>query len=204
MSKFQSLEYLKSGFHLFTQKPKKLLLFFVGIWFAAILLTPLPIVGSVCHFMLLIFAQAGAYLLIHNMATTTGDGDWDELKKLSPLSGQLILAQVAYILLVIAGICFLILPGLYLVVSYLFFVPLVTLRGRTFWEALEESRRRVQKHWFAIAGFMLLLLLINLVGAITIIGLLITAPTSACALYFAFQDLVQTEVIEVASVSHTQ
>jgi hypothetical protein len=189
---FRTFDYIKDGFRLFTQKPKKLLLFFLGIWIAAIVLTPLeaiPLIGQALHLLLVIFAQAGAYLLVEGMATTPGEGNWQDLKKLNPLSGQLILAQITFVIFVVLGVICLVVPGIYLIVAYLFFLPLITLRGETFWDALEMSRKRVQKNWFAVAGFLLILLFINLLGAITVIGILITAPASACALYFAFQDL---------------
>lgn len=92
------------------------------------------------------------------------------------------------------GLVALIVPGIYLAVAYTF-VPLFIVFGKIeFWDGMEFSRKLVTKKWWNIFGFVLLLMLINMVGALAfLVGLLFTIPLSYCAIYVAFEDIVGTE-----------
>ncbi len=92
------------------------------------------------------------------------------------------------------GLVALILPGIYLAVAYTF-VPLFIVFGKMeFWDSMEFSRNMVTKKWWDIFGFVLLLVLINIVGALAfVVGLLFTIPITYCAIYAAFEDIVGTE-----------
>lgn len=84
-----------------------------------------------------------------------------------------------YILMVIGFLLFII-PGIYLMVSYVLALPLVIDRNLSPWEALETSRKALTKRWFSVFGLVLLLLLIMIVGMIPFgIGLIWTAPMMA-------------------------
>ena len=88
------------------------------------------------------------------------------------------------------GLLLLIIPGIYLMVSYLFASCLVVDRRLDFWPALELSRRTVQPQWFSLFAFLLLLILLNLVGAaLLLIGLLVSVPLTGCAVTVAYADL---------------
>jgi uncharacterized membrane protein len=88
------------------------------------------------------------------------------------------------------GLLLLIIPGIYLLVSYLFASWLIMDRGLDFWAALEESRRTVQKNWFGWFVFLLLLYLINLGGAVLFgLGLMLTVPLSSAAITAAYADV---------------
>lgn len=102
----------------------------------------------------------------------------------------LLLVSLVGSLLIGIGMIFFIIPGIYLTVSYLFASCLVVDRRLDFWTALEMSRRTVTPLWFGFFAFLLLMLLINLAGALLLgIGLLASVPISFCALTVAFQDL---------------
>ncbi len=92
------------------------------------------------------------------------------------------------------GLVVLIVPGIYLAVAYTF-VPLFIVFGKIeFWDGMEFSRKLVTKKWWNIFGFVLLLMLINMVGALAfLVGLLFTIPLTYCAIYVAFEDIVGTE-----------
>jgi len=80
------------------------------------------------------------------------------------------------------GMVLLIIPGIYLAVAYIFASYLVVDRRLDFWPAMELSRHTVNPHWFGYFAFMLLLLLLNLAGALLLgLGLLVTIPVSFCA-----------------------
>jgi hypothetical protein len=88
----------------------------------------------------------------------------------------------------------LIIPGIYLYVGWVFSIPFIIFGNMEFWDAMEFSRRLITKKWWNIFGFLLLLLLINMAGAIVFfVGLLFTVPITFCALYAAFEDIVGTE-----------
>ncbi|MCK4855284.1 MAG: hypothetical protein KAT31_13495 [Bacteroidales bacterium] len=92
------------------------------------------------------------------------------------------------------GLVALIVPGIYLAVAYTF-VPLFIVFGKIeFWDGMEFSRKLVTKKWWNIFGFVLLLMLINMAGALAfLVGLLFTIPLIYCAIYVAFEDIVGTE-----------
>jgi len=89
------------------------------------------------------------------------------------------------------GFVLLILPGIYLLVAYTFAIPFVVGRRFDFWEAMESSRKVITKNWFSFFAFVIVLILLNMVGALLLgIGLLITIPLSYCAIAAAFDDIV--------------
>jgi len=103
----------------------------------------------------------------------------------------LLLFTLVSAILIFLGIIALILPGIYLVVGYVFTPFFIIFSRMDFWNAMETSRKLVHKEWFSIFGFLIVLLFINVLGVMALgIGLLITIPLSYCALYAAFDDIV--------------
>ena len=101
----------------------------------------------------------------------------------------MLLSLVTSILIAI-GLALLLIPGIYLAVAYLFAACLVIDRRLDFWSAMEMSRHAVNPLWFGFFTFLLLLLLINLAGALLLgLGLLATIPLSFCGLSVAYSDL---------------
>jgi hypothetical protein len=92
------------------------------------------------------------------------------------------------------GLVALIVPGIYLAVAYIF-APLFIVFGKMeFWDGMEYSRKLITRKWWNIFGFLLLIFLINVAGALAfLVGLLFTIPLSGCAIYAAFEDIVGTE-----------
>ncbi len=105
----------------------------------------------------------------------------------------LLLSVVAGIFIGI-GTVLLIIPGVYLAVAYLFAANLVVDRRLDFWAAMEMSRRTVTPRWFSYFVFMLLLMVLNLVGALPLgLGLLVTIPVSFGAVAAAYDDLFRLQ-----------
>lgn len=101
----------------------------------------------------------------------------------------LLLSLVAGLFISI-GTILLVIPGLYLVVAYLFASYLVVDRRLDFWPAMELSRRTVTPRWFGYFAFVLLVALLNLAGALLLgLGLLVTIPLSFCAITAAYANL---------------
>lgn len=74
-------------------------------------------------------------------------------------------------LLVALGFLCLILPGIYLLVAYMFANDLVVEKGLSPWEALEASRKAVTHHWWRFLGFNVIN---TLIAAVAMLPLIIT------------------------------
>ncbi len=102
------------------------------------------------------------------------------------------------------GLVLLLIPGIYIGVCYLFGMCFVIEKRLDFWDALEASRKIVTREWFSMFGFVLVLVLLNVGGALLCgLGLLVTIPWSACAVAAAFEDIVglnQSDTIADSSI----
>jgi hypothetical protein len=102
----------------------------------------------------------------------------------------LVLYSVVSSVFISVGLVLLIVPGLYLLVVYMFTSWLIVDRGLDFWQAMELSRKTVHKHFFEMFGFFLLLCLINFGGLLLLgLGMLVTVPWTLCALTIAYKDV---------------
>jgi hypothetical protein len=61
-----------------------------------------------------------------------------------------------------------VLPGLYLLVAWIFSIPLVADKGLEFWSAMELSRKVVTRVWFQVLGLLLLAFLPFLLTTIVV------------------------------------
>ncbi len=104
---------------------------------------------------------------------------------------QLMLASIVSQLLLSVGLLLLILPGIYLLVAWFFFTPLLVMDKRLeFWPAMELSRKVVTRHWWQFFGLLLLQLLVLLAGLIALgVGVFIALPIVTAATVYAYQDL---------------
>jgi hypothetical protein len=81
--------------------------------------------------------------------------------------GQLVLAGlVSYVLQVIGFACCCVIPGIYLMVAWVFSVPLVADKRLEFWSAMELSRKVVNQVWFEILGLLLVAFLPVILGGV--------------------------------------
>jgi hypothetical protein len=88
------------------------------------------------------------------------------------------------------GYVFLFVPGLLVLALYLFPLLLVVDRRMGFWDAMEESRKRVQHDIVGFLGFVLALIGINILGAACLgVGLFVSLPVSWCAIALAYREL---------------
>lgn len=94
--------------------------------------------------------------------------------------------------LVAFGLVAFLIPGIYLAVAYNFAVLMALFGGFDFWTALEESRKLITVRWWKFFMFILILIIINILGVVTLgIGLLLTIPISFYATYILFEDLTK-------------
>jgi hypothetical protein len=101
-------------------------------------------------------------------------------------------ALVAGILTAV-GFILCVLPGIYLIVSWKFALPLIVDKKLDFWPAMECSRKVVSRHWWKLFGFGLVLLLVNLLGfACCFVGSLVSMPVTIAATMYAYEDIFGT------------
>ncbi|PRY85303.1 hypothetical protein [Mongoliibacter ruber] len=95
------------------------------------------------------------------------------------------------------GIFAFIIPGIYLAVAYNFAVLMAIFGGFDFWTALEESRKLITVRWWKMALLILILVILNIVGALFFLfGLVLTLPITYYAIYLLFEDLTEDVFVE--------
>ena len=106
--------------------------------------------------------------------------------------GQLfVLGLVSGLLIAIGTLCCII-PGIYLAVGYIFSSFLVVAKRLEFWPAMETSRRAVTDNLGEMIVLLLVLLGVNILGALAcLVGLFITIPLSYCAVVVAFHSIFE-------------
>ncbi len=181
--------YLRGGWHLFKQYPGGFIGFAALTLLIQLGLGSLPKVGWIVNFIdyPLLFGFAAVSVRLRQGQPPIFSDFFEGFKNFVTLLLLGLLTKV----LVIIGLVVLIVPGIYLAVGYILAPWFVLDRKVDFWEAMELSRRTVQRHWFHFFGLVLLLLLINLLGALLLFfGLLVTIPLSWCALTAAYASVV--------------
>jgi len=106
----------------------------------------------------------------------------------------IILAYIAMTILIVLGFMLLIIPGIYLAVSYAFTYTLIVDKGLDVWEAMELSRKTVTTQWFKFFGLSLACGVIIFLSAIPFgIGLIWTVPMSYIAYGLLYHRLFDEE-----------
>ena len=84
----------------------------------------------------------------------------------------------------------LLVPCLYLLVGYVFVLPLIVDKQMPVWRAMELSRTTVQHAWFSVFGLLMAAGMLIFVSAIALgFGLVLTLPLCTGALAYAYEDL---------------
>ena len=90
----------------------------------------------------------------------------------------------------LAALVVLLVPCLYLLVGYVFVLPLIVDKQMTVWRAMEVSRTTVQRAWFSVFGLLMAAGMLIFVSAIALgFGLVLTLPLCTGALTYAYEDL---------------
>lgn len=176
-------QYITKGFIIFRKKPELFLLY------TAFILLVMPLGGSLVSFPL----TAGYFIAAHRLENGKSmrfENFFEGFKFIIPLT-LLMLVEGAIVFL---GFLLLIIPGIYLFTAY-YFAPFFVIFGKlNFWESMEMSRKLIHKEWFGIFGLVIILGLINILGALALgVGVLFTFPITFCALYAAFNNIIGME-----------
>ena len=100
----------------------------------------------------------------------------------------MIVFSVVQMVLLLIGYALCIIPGIYLSVAWYFAIPLIIDRRMNFWEAMELSRKMVNKHWIIIFAFLIVYGLLALAGMIACcVGIFVTMPIGFAALMYAMK-----------------
>jgi hypothetical protein len=93
---------------------------------------------------------------------------------------------------IIIPVLLILIISIYVGLIYTITTPLIVLKKYSFWQAMETSRKVVNKKIFSFLLFLIVLGLINFIGAIFLgIGLLVTIPFSILATYAIYEDLYE-------------
>lgn len=103
-----------------------------------------------------------------------------------------ILASTLFMIIVLLGLLALIIPGIYLAIRLQFYKFLVieneNMRPI---ETLKESMRMTKGHFWDLLGFVIVILVMNLIGAIPFgLGLIITVPLTIVASALLYKKLL--------------
>ncbi len=103
---------------------------------------------------------------------------------------HLFLAHFVMFALIGLGLVCLVLPGIYLMVAWSFTLALIIDKGLDFWPAMELSRKMVNRHWWKILFFLLVLAGVLLVGFLCCgIGVFVAAPIAIAAFMYGYEDI---------------
>lgn len=182
-------EYFKTGWGLFKQYPGG----FVGFCLLNLLiqglLNSLSYVGAVASIAVTSPLFMGNFIVSAKLLQGQTPEFRDFFAGFQYFLPLLLLSLIAGLFIGI-GTLLLIIPGVYLAVAYLFASYLVVDRRLDFWPAMELSRHTVNPRWFGFLVFMLLLVLLNLAGAVLLgVGLLVTIPLSFCVVTVAYAEI---------------
>jgi uncharacterized membrane protein len=146
--------------------------------------------GGIVNLVLSPILTAGYYIVAFSIAKGRSPSFGDFFKGFNSFL-QIFLVYLVTAILTAVGFVLVIIPGIYLAVSYMFAMPLVVEKHMSFWEAMEGSRQLITKNWLAFFGLAILLVLINIAGLIPCgLGLLITAPWTMCIIVAAYEDII--------------
>jgi len=146
--------------------------------------------GGIVNAVLSPILSAGFYIVAFKLAKGQNASFGDFFRGFNNFL-QIFLLSLVSGLLIALGLVLLVIPGIYLAVSYFFALSLLIEKRFDFWTALETSRKLVSKRWFSFLGFGILLFLLNLGGLLLCgVGFLVTVPWSVCTVVAAYEDIV--------------
>ncbi|MFW6126701.1 MAG: hypothetical protein ACOC6K_00655, partial [Thermodesulfobacteriota bacterium] len=195
-------DYFKAGWELFKKYPAGFVGYFVLVIVISMVLRMVPVIGWLAGFALVSPLNAGFFVVSAKLLKNQRPQFADFFSGLKFYFVQLALFGIVSSILITIGLILLIVPGIYLIVSYLFALMFIVDRGLDFWPAMETSRRAVQPLWFKFFTFLLLVFLLNLAGALLLgVGLLVTVPLTHCIFTVAFDDIFGVQAAHTLSMN---
>ena len=145
-----------------------------------------------------LFASLVINIVIIKVALKFCDNDKREISEVisfdAPLFFKFVAGYFLYILIVALGFLLLIVPGIIWMIKYQYAVYLIADKGSGPLESLRKSSEITQGVKWELFGFLLLLGLINIAGALFfVIGLFATVPTTMVAMAWMYRKLSTAE-----------
>lgn len=149
-----------------------------------------PRVGLLIAFVADQLLRGGLYTLyLSRMRGTPRSVSW-AASLVAGSAVTILMAGIAQLALAMLGLLLLILPGIYLLVSYAFVLPIIVDKRLPVWEAMELSRTTVHRQWWATFGLLLAQAALIVLGALAAgVGLIVALPICTAALMVAYEDL---------------
>ena len=165
-------------------------IFLVTIIFAILDPRGESILMSLLSMVVTLFFELGAFALFLKLVRTGQEGKIEEIIGQKDIFLQAFIGTVIYYILMVIGFILFIVPGVYVAVRFLF-LPYVFVDQKLGWqEALKEASRLSEGNRFNLFGFVLILIAMNIVGALLLlVGLLVSIPLSAIAMAMAYEHL---------------
>jgi uncharacterized membrane protein len=102
-----------------------------------------------------------------------------------------LVASLVIALFTFAGTLLCLIPGLVVAAMYKFTYLFIVDKRLDFWPAMQASHNVVRNDYFGFTMFLILLFLVNVLGALCcIVGLLVSIPVTLAAITVAYQELV--------------
>lgn len=106
----------------------------------------------------------------------------------------LICASFLMMLMITVGLLLLIVPGIYLIFSYLLVMPLIIEKRMSPWQAMEASRKAIHRCWFKVFWLQLLLGVTVIGSALLLgVGLIWTIPMCLLAAAILYRKIFGAE-----------
>lgn len=134
---------------------------------------------------------AGGYYVVAHLIQKNRNVALSDFFKSFDKFVPLLILNLLIVLVIFLGLIFLIIPGIYFAVSYLFAHFFVLFYKAEPMEAIRLSRKTVSGNFGQILLLCLILAGVNLLGMIAFgVGILLTLPFSYCVIYAAFDDII--------------
>jgi hypothetical protein len=181
---------IRRGWALVRDHPSPLIGGSILVWLLSFGVALVPAVGWLAGLFLTGALHGGLYHLFIRRIRGEQVGAGDVFGGFGPGYVQLLLTSVVSALLVVCGMILCLVPGVYLLVGYIFALPLVIDKRMEFWTAMEVSRRVVHQHWWQMLLFGLVSCVIILVGVLACgVGVLVAAPVVTASMMYLYEDL---------------
>jgi uncharacterized membrane protein len=102
-----------------------------------------------------------------------------------------LVASLLIALFTFCGTLFCIIPGLVVAAMFKFTYLFIVDKRMDFWPAMQASHAVVKNDYFGFTMFLLLMILVDILGAVCcIVGLLVAVPVTVAAITVAYKDIV--------------
>jgi GYF domain 2 len=120
------------------------------VWLVDSVISLFPLIGPIIHLLIYGVLFGGLYMVYLKRIRGEEAAVGDAFMGFKKSATQLMLVGLISTFLTQLAFLFCTLPGIYLIVAWIFCIPLVIDRGMEFWSAMELSRQVVTRVWFKV------------------------------------------------------